>query len=488
MNPFNSSKSTLQASRSTSSATIHPYDHGRPSYDEFALSHIRRSLLSMNSQSDNLGLITDLDSSIRFTFSSPPTLTGMHPLLDRSSYQRFDHAVEELAEEMEMAEAGQRPAARTSPGFLSTGHRAYLLGAESCVVLHKSAIHRSLRHPNPTLNPAVKVKVKRPRVFFAPADSFVAELTLSSCPCLLFLSSAFTLSIRYCPCLPLDPPLLSSASPMEYNLWPNSYLTSQEDESEFIDGNDYRLDLGSGALESGCPTPTPVPRGTSQPHSGIRRPIARRPSSRSKQAAREATLRISSREKEAERDCGICFEPATNPTRTSCCGHLFCAEHIVSWLNHPASDGRCPSCLTLTSSNTVLPLGHPATNAQFALGITIPTTLRAPPPSRSCSPSPSLSSPLSASPSISSSAAESSDEYSDSSPLSPSSDEESEDSTDYSLPALLRARALQSRRHVAHPLGTVLGARAAGVRLLRLGVWLGVVVVLAGRGRWGGGV
>ncbi|KAK7050570.1 hypothetical protein R3P38DRAFT_3174042 [Favolaschia claudopus] len=299
-----------------------------------------------------------------------------------------------------------------------------------------------------------------------------------------------------------------------------------EDESEFIDGNDYRLDLGSGALESGCPTPTPVTRGSLQPHSGIRRPIARRASLRSKQAGRDATPRVSSREKEAELDCGICFEPATNPTRTSCCGHLFCAEHIVSpffvdidnsiattsigsfitnplsitpfpffnlsnlylsvvnvdltsishaqWLNHPASDGRCPSCLTLTSSNTVLPLGHPATNAHLALGITIPThTIRAPPPSRSCSPSPV-------------SASSSSSEESDS-PLSPSSDEESEDSTDYSLPALLRARALQSRRHVAHPLGTVLGVRAAGVRLLRLGVWLGVVVVLAGRGRWGGG-
>ncbi|KAF8209059.1 hypothetical protein K438DRAFT_1754111 [Mycena galopus ATCC 62051] len=64
-------------------------------------------------------------------------------------------------------------------------------------------------------------------------------------------------------------------------------------------------------------------------------------------------------------------------------------------------------------------------------------------------------------------------------------DDESEDATDYSLPALLRARALQTRRHVPHPFSSVLGARAALYRIAGVAGWVLVAGVLASRGRWG---
>ncbi|KAJ7133176.1 hypothetical protein C8R44DRAFT_772014 [Mycena epipterygia] len=228
---------------------------------------------------------------------------------------------------------------------------------------------------------------------------------------------------------------------------------------------EYILDLGSGLAESACPTPTP---------SYFKRPSQSPPSTNPRR-------RSGQRDKEAERDCGICFEPATSPIRTRCCSHLFCAEHIAQWLLGPAADGRCPGCRApcsfafgedTLSDKGLLALGHPS------LLLMVPRT---PPPSRS--PSPSLSS-------YSSSSSYASYPTSPASPSSSelgsptSSESEEEDSTDYSLPALLRARALQTRRHTSHPFSSVLGARAATVRVLCVAGWLVVVAVLAGSGRW----
>ncbi|KAJ7896565.1 hypothetical protein B0H13DRAFT_2338296 [Mycena leptocephala] len=72
-------------------------------------------------------------------------------------------------------------------------------------------------------------------------------------------------------------------------------------------------------------------------------------------APRRAPLRPnfnSTREQEA--NCGICFEHAVSPVRTSCCVHVFCAEHIATWLHGPASDGCCPACRAHVSPATVL--------------------------------------------------------------------------------------------------------------------------------------
>ncbi|KAF8186099.1 hypothetical protein K438DRAFT_1038905 [Mycena galopus ATCC 62051] len=211
---------------------------------------------------------------------------------------------------------------------------------------------------------------------------------------------------------------------------------------------DYKVDLGSGAAQSACPSPGPQP---------LKRPTSRRPATRRPQKA----------QKEPERDCGICFELAVAPVRTLCCAHLFCADHIMAWLHGPASDGLCPSCGA--PDLDILPLGHPSLTHR------IPPA----PPSTPRSPSPDLSPTISAAPYAS---------Y----PSTPaivhqdpsSSSEEEEDSTDYSLPALVYARALQTRRHMPHPFSSVLGVRGALGRVGRIAVWLVLVAVLAGRGRW----
>ncbi|KAJ7610742.1 hypothetical protein DFH06DRAFT_1345849 [Mycena polygramma] len=131
------------------------------------------------------------------------------------------------------------------------------------------------------------------------------------------------------------------------------------------------------------------------------------------------------------------FEPALSPLRTPCCVQLFCTEHISTWIHGPISNGLCPVCRA------------PVYLPSF--------------PSSSSSSSPS--SPSSYSTSI--------------------SDSEEEDLTDYSFPALQHARLMQTRRHVPHPLSSVLGLRGAVVSLARALGCVAVVAVLAGWGRWG---
>ncbi|KAJ7088765.1 hypothetical protein B0H15DRAFT_949398 [Mycena belliarum] len=67
---------------------------------------------------------------------------------------------------------------------------------------------------------------------------------------------------------------------------------------------------------------------------------------------------------------------------------------------------------------------------------------------------------------------------------SSSSESEEEDATDYSFAALAHARALQRRRHAAHPLSSVLGVRGALLPVARVLGCVVVVAVLAGSGRW----
>ncbi|KAJ7731819.1 hypothetical protein DFH07DRAFT_1065671 [Mycena maculata] len=229
------------------------------------------------------------------------------------------------------------------------------------------------------------------------------------------------------------------------------------------DDVEYVLDLGSGATESACPTPTP---------SHIKRPIASKTFRPSRSAA--------SVQKEAERDCGICFERAVAPVRTPCCSHLFCAEHIAAWLDGPAADGLCPTCRAPCAG--LLALGHAAL---------IPLVPPPPPPSRSPSPAPEPYLPFASDCSSDDpSDAESGGSYASypSTPasLSPavSDASEEEDATDYSLPALVRARALQTRRHAPHPFTSVVGLRGALGSVARVAGWLLIVAVLAGRGRW----
>ncbi|KAJ7456241.1 hypothetical protein B0H11DRAFT_2200162 [Mycena galericulata] len=280
----------------------------------------------------------------------------------------------------------------------------------------------------------------------------------------------------------------------------------EKDSRGYDDAEDveYILDLGSGVAESACPTPTP-----SVPKRPVPYRAFRPPRSGSTQKATE---------REAERDCGICFERAVSPVRTRCCVHLFCAEHIAQWLDGPSADGRCPSCRAPSVAAGLLALGHPAAlkahlvprtpppsrapspppldlalvssklspTSYAAYPLTparLPLPLPPPPPLPSASAFPPFpfSSPAPSTAPPSASASASSSPSPPSSP--PSSSEEEEDSTDYSLPALVRARALQTRRHAPHPLSSVLGVRGALVRVVRVGGWVLVVAVLAVR--WG---
>ncbi|KAJ6533291.1 hypothetical protein DFH09DRAFT_1406803 [Mycena vulgaris] len=237
-------------------------------------------------------------------------------------------------------------------------------------------------------------------------------------------------------------------------------LASIPEESYFAaqDDVEYTLDLGSGVADSACATPLP---------SQIKRPIPYRAFRPTRSAASPA--------KEAERDCGICFELAVAPVRTLCCAHLFCAEHIAAWLHGPRSDGLCPACRAPAGPG-LLALGHPA------LMHLVP---RAPPPSRSPSPAAS-DSDSDCSDSSTASAASYASYPSTPTALSPHADpaSEEEDATDYSLPALVHARALQTRRHAPHPFSSVVGVRGALGSVARVAGWLIVVAVLAGRGRW----
>ncbi|KAJ6550316.1 hypothetical protein B0H19DRAFT_1265152 [Mycena capillaripes] len=72
------------------------------------------------------------------------------------------------------------------------------------------------------------------------------------------------------------------------------------------------------------------------------------------------------KDKEAERECRICFELTVAPVRILCCAHLFCAEHISSWLHDPASDRHCPAGRAPAASTGMLALGHPSTSSPRA--------------------------------------------------------------------------------------------------------------------------
>ncbi|KAF8209037.1 hypothetical protein K438DRAFT_2012374 [Mycena galopus ATCC 62051] len=234
----------------------------------------------------------------------------------------------------------------------------------------------------------------------------------------------------------------------------NSYTAYDQKEEDFV------VDLGSGDAESPCPTP-PL-----QIQIPLRRPIPCRPYRAAQSQKRKSNLR--ERNSEEERECGICFQPAVSPVHTLCCAHPFCAEHIAAWLTGPASDGRCPACRALVSLSL-----------SASLLLSIGDNPRALPPSRCATPSPTSASDsdYTVSPSPSS--------YGSTSSESDYTQDESEDATDYSLPALLHARALQTRRHVPHPFSSVLGARAALSRIVRLAGWVLVVGLLAARGGWG---
>ncbi|KAJ7146677.1 hypothetical protein C8R44DRAFT_724420 [Mycena epipterygia] len=74
-----------------------------------------------------------------------------------------------------------------------------------------------------------------------------------------------------------------------------------------------------------------------------------------------------------EEDCGICelemmgyfwvsFEHAWTPTRTRCCGSIFCAEHISTRLHGPTADGLCPACRPDSPASASTPALSPSSS------------------------------------------------------------------------------------------------------------------------------
>ncbi|KAF5348520.1 hypothetical protein D9756_009688 [Leucocoprinus leucothites] len=118
------------------------------------------------------------------------------------------------------------------------------------------------------------------------------------------------------------------------------------DDPDSIDEHpEYTLNLGAESPASNLSIddriPTPPPRVFRRSRSNSTGKVPRKP--------REAV----------DRDCGICFEYAVHPSRTFCCGMIFCFEHITDWLHGPSSDGRCPSCSAPCSADNILSLASP---------------------------------------------------------------------------------------------------------------------------------
>ncbi|KAJ7713963.1 hypothetical protein B0H14DRAFT_2644596 [Mycena olivaceomarginata] len=135
---------------------------------------------------------------------------------------------------------------------------------------------------------------------------------------------------------------------------------------------------------------------------------------------------------------------------------------VPQWLYGPASDGCSPSCAA--PSLDILTLGHPG-QTHLVPPAAPPTRLPSPLPSPTSTSStlyaayPSTPADLPTSPSSLFSA----------DLFSSLSSEEEEDATDYSLPVLAHAHALQMCRHTPHPFSSVLGLCGA------LGIYLDII-------------
>jgi len=78
-----------------------------------------------------------------------------------------------------------------------------------------------------------------------------------------------------------------------------------------------------------------------------------------------------------DRECIICFDLAMRPSRTRCCGKLFCEDHLHDWLSR--SSNRCPSCGTYCDPETgVVSLAAPTSPTWLSqhTSHTTTTTLR----------------------------------------------------------------------------------------------------------------
>ncbi|KAF5390136.1 hypothetical protein D9757_003785 [Collybiopsis confluens] len=72
-----------------------------------------------------------------------------------------------------------------------------------------------------------------------------------------------------------------------------------------------------------------------------------------------------------DRNCMICFDIALRPSRTRCCGKLFCETHINDWLAE--SSNHCPWCSTYCHPDTgLISLAPPVSPTAHSTGLVQP--------------------------------------------------------------------------------------------------------------------
>jgi len=97
---------------------------------------------------------------------------------------------------------------------------------------------------------------------------------------------------------------------------------------------------------------------------------------------------------DVDKDCAICFEPAINPRKTSCCAQIFCYNHLADWLK---SNKNCPSC----NSRCISPLSpSPSLTNLKNRPTTTPVMVTSSSTSETCSDRSTSTSPSPASPEL----------------------------------------------------------------------------------------
>ncbi|KAJ3998356.1 hypothetical protein F5050DRAFT_1745123 [Lentinula boryana] len=154
---------------------------------------------------------------------------------------------------------------------------------------------------------------------------------------------------------------------------------------EYGDGNDHITTTASAStqptaqpkLEWSKSDPTPISSGNSNASGNDNT----RPKNKAKLRIRtspKSTKPNASSQSYHDRDCGICFDPAVRPSRTKCCGKMFCEEHLHDWLN--GSSNHCPVCASKCHPATgTISLAPPMTPTIHNSPLTTPPLPRTPP-------------------------------------------------------------------------------------------------------------
>ncbi|KAJ3965543.1 hypothetical protein EV361DRAFT_938667 [Lentinula raphanica] len=134
------------------------------------------------------------------------------------------------------------------------------------------------------------------------------------------------------------------------DLFPDRFYDSDEEIEDLEESDFPALNLGTESLAA---TPRDATFGLGMSSLSRKRSLSRLSS--------EGRIFKQSNTRRADVDmtCMICFHPPQRPSRTKCCGKLFCEDHLHDWLDK--SSNQCPSCSAYCHPNThVISLAPPA--------------------------------------------------------------------------------------------------------------------------------